>query len=349
MEILLGNKIKSARILNALSQQKLADKTSVSKQMISKYEKGESKPSSPVLIELAKALGVKIDYFFTQSFEVDLGAINFRKKSKLTQTRLNSIKEEVKIRLSNYLEIEDILQIKSTFGNSVAKQKVTSLEDIEKVVLHLRNEWEIGLDPLHNIIQLLEDLEIKVIEIEEKENLLDGMAAFVDDKYPVIVVNKIFGIERKRFTLLHELGHLLLDLPECDEKTEETYCNQFASEFLFPTQSVYREFGLKRDRISFKELEPIQRKYGISIQAIIYRLVNVGVLPKNTIEGFYKRMNFDADLKAYVNQERFETAEFSKRYEQLVYRALTQELISISKASSLLGVSINDINTKALV
>ncbi|NLN24144.1 MAG: helix-turn-helix transcriptional regulator, partial [Bacteroidetes bacterium] len=95
MNSIVSKKIKSGRKLRSLSQQKLADEIGVSKQMISKYENSISIPSSKVLIELAKALQLNVDYFFTPP-TVELGTINFRKKSKLTTKRLESIKEEVK-------------------------------------------------------------------------------------------------------------------------------------------------------------------------------------------------------------------------------------------------------------
>lgn len=101
MNSILSNKIKSGRTLRALSQQKLADEVGVSKQMISKYEKGLSVPSSKVLMKLAKTLRVSLDYFFT-SAAVELGTINFRKRSRLSQRKLNSIKEEVRLKLSKF-------------------------------------------------------------------------------------------------------------------------------------------------------------------------------------------------------------------------------------------------------
>ena len=211
------------------------------------------------------------------------------------------------------------------------------IEDIERIVLLLRAEWEIGLDPIHNIIQLLEDKEIKVVELFDVDETFDGVATFVNDKFPVIVVNGNFPVERKRFTLLHELGHLLLNLPDCNIKDEENYCNKFAAEFLFPKKLVIKEFGVKRDLISLNELIEVQRKYGISIQAIIHRLVDAGIFTDNRKIEFYKKINFNASLKREVNMERFQTPEKSNRFEQLVYRALSQEIISISKASSLAG------------
>lgn len=340
MKEIVSKKIKNARALKGLSQQELADMIGVSKQMISKYEKGESIPTSSNLLKLGKSLKVKIDYFFKPS-KIDLGVLNFRKKSSFSNKRQESLEQLIKLHLENYLEIEDLLQIDYSFKNPIENEKVSSIEDIEKLVLRLRNEWEIGLDPIHNIIQLLEDNEIKVVELFDVEDSFDGLATFVNDKFPVIVVNGKFPVERKRFTLLHELGHLLLNLPECNIKDEENYCNKFASEFLFPKRLVLKEFGVKRDLISLNELIEVQKKYGISIQAIVYRLVDAGIFTENRKIDFYKKINFNSSLKSEVNMSRFQTPEKSNRFEQLVYRALSQEIISISKASSLLNQNIN--------
>ena len=342
MKEIVSQKIKQGRILNAMSLQSLADLAGVSKQMISKYENGLSMPSSKILIRLAKSLNVKVDYFFALP-SVELGEVNFRKRNSFSVKKVNALKENIKMRLSDYLEIENILQIDNSFDNPLKKKKVNTLEEIEQVVKELRDDWEIGYDPVHNIIQLLEDKEIKVIEIDEPQNNFDGLATIINEKYPVIVVNKNFNVERKRFTLLHELGHLLLDLPECESKFEEQICNRFASEFLLPKSMVLKEFGEGRDGISFKELEGVQLKYGISIRAIVYRLKDCNILSENSVANFYRRLNFNPQLKQEIDAERFQTPEISNRYEQLVYRALSQELISASKAASLLKINLNEV------
>lgn len=342
MNEIISQKIRQGRILNAMSLQDLANSVGISKQMISKYENGISMPSSKTLIQLSKSLNVTLDYFFAPS-SVELGEINFRKKNSFSVKKVNALKEEIKIRLSSYLEIENILQVDNSFKNPLHKKKVSGLADVEQVVKELRNEWEIGFDPIHNIIQLLEDKEIKVIEIDEPQNSFDGLASIVNGKFPVIVVNKNFSVERKRFTLLHELGHLLLELPENDIKFEEQICNRFASELLFPKSMILREFGMGREGISFRELIEVQLKYGISIRAIIYRLKDAKILSENKVAEFYKKLNFDTRLKHEVDTERFQTPEISNRFEQLVYRAFSQELISSSKAASLLKININEI------
>lgn len=348
MEKHIANRIKNARNLKCLSQQEVADGIGVSKQMISKYENGEAIPTSSKLIQLSKLFGLKVDYFFS-SFQIEFGELSFRKKSNFSIKKQNSLKEQIKINLENYLLVEDSLSIDYTFRNCIKDRKVENIEDIESIVISLRSEWNIGIDPIHNIIQLLEDKEIKIIELFDVDHKFDGMATYVNNKFPVIVVNGNFPIERKRFTLLHELGHLLLNLPECEVNIAESFCNRFAAEFLFPRQIVIKEFGGKRDYIMLSELISTQKKYGISIPAIMYRLVDCEIISKQRHINFYKKIKLDANLEKKVNLSRFETPEKSERFEQLVYRALAQEKISISKASSLLNKNMDVILESSII
>jgi len=208
-------------------------------------------------------------------------------------------------------------------------------------VSQLRKSWEIGFDPVYNIIQLLEDKRIKIIELADSEDKFDGLATYVDDKFPVIVLNSKFPVERKRFSLVHELGHLLLNLSDNIELKEEDVCNKFASEFLLPKAAIIEEFGGKRKHITISELKSIQEKYGISIKAIVYKLRDVGILNENQHTEFYKKIRFNRALEKEIDQSRFSTPEYSSRFERLVYRALAQENISVSKASSLLNINID--------
>jgi len=347
MNPIVATRIKNARRLNGLSLQDLADALGVSKQMISKYEQGQSNPTSEKLIQLAKLFKVKADYFF-RPHQVEIGQVNFRKKASFSSKKQDSLKERIRLEMENYLWIEDILQIDYSFENSIYGMKINSADDVVNAVSKLRNDWKIGMDPIHNLIQLLEDQEIKVIELHDVEDSFDGLATFVNDKYPVIVVNGHYTVEQKRFTLLHELGHLLMNLPECDHKEEENFCNLFAGEFLFPRDMLIYEFGPARNSISFEELGAMQGKYGISIQAIMYRLVDAGIIHENKRTVFYKTLNAKPELKRAIDLPRFATPEKSERFQQLVYRALSQQNISISKASSLLNRSISELRESTM-
>jgi len=84
MKEIFSKRLKSARLLAGLSQDKLVEAIDqqVSKNAIAKYERAEMMPNSKVLIALSKALDVKTDYFF-RPFTVEIDQVEFRKKSKL--------------------------------------------------------------------------------------------------------------------------------------------------------------------------------------------------------------------------------------------------------------------------
>jgi len=342
METVVAARIRNSRIQKGYSLQEVAEKVGVTKQMINKYEKGDSMPTSDKLIAFSKLFGQKVDYFFRKP-EVEIGEINFRKKSKFSNKKVNSLKEAIRVQIENYLYIENICNLNSVFVNPLAECIINSKADIIDATEILRKSWNIGNDTIHNIIQLLEDKEIKVIEVEEETSLFDGLATVVDEKYYVIVINKSMPIERKRFTILHELGHLLLNLNHLSEKEQESYCHAFASEMLLAQRNLIVEFGTKRNKIAFNELKNSQEKYGISISAIMYKLGETKVISQEMLTGFFKRLNFDPSLKQAVDTSRFDGDENSSRYENLVYRAVSEEYISLSKASSLLQLSLEDL------
>lgn len=342
MKINIGSRIKRARKLRLMSQQQLADKLNLSKNMISKYEKQDSIPNSSILIKLAKALNLNIN-FFTSPVNIDLGDVKFRKKSSFPQKSQDSLKEEVKLYLENYLTVEKILGMDVKFQNPISSYEIREKNDLIDAVRKIRESWHIGMDPVHNVIQILEHQGIKILEVKI-DSKFDGFSTFVNDVYPVIVINKNWITERKRFTLLHELGHLLLNFQEeINEKEEEKMCNFFAGEFLLPQGAVFYEFGESRNSVSFPELRIIQEKYGISVSAQIYRLKDNGFLNDSSVRNFFIRHRTDKLLRENLDKSRFGSTEESRQFKQLVYRALDLKQLSISKAASLLNIDIAQI------
>ena len=106
MKNIFSQRLKSARIKSGLSQQELAGRLSVTKQAVSKYETGKMLPGSTLLIQMAAVLGQKADYFF-RPFTISLENVAFRKKERLGERPVESIKIEVADQLERYLELEE--------------------------------------------------------------------------------------------------------------------------------------------------------------------------------------------------------------------------------------------------
>jgi transcriptional regulator with XRE-family HTH domain len=189
-----AERLKSARKMKGWSLQELADNITIpiSKQALNKYEQNLMKPTGEVLIALAKAVGVKPDYFLRES-KVELGAVEFRKKAKLTLKQEESIKEKVRDFLERYLEVEQLLNIETKFSNPIKKIIISHVEDVEAAALKLIDSWKLGYDPIPNVIEMLEANGIRVIEMDALEEF-DGLSTFVDE-IPVVVINKNYSVE----------------------------------------------------------------------------------------------------------------------------------------------------------
>ncbi len=313
----------------------------VSKQAISKYEKGKMLPNSTVLIQLANVLKVSVDYFF-RPFQIQLEGIEFRKKTKLPQKGVAQIKEVVRDMVERYLEIESILNINSDFIPILGNTIVRNGEDVKSLAERLRNVWKVGEDPVVNIVELLEENKVKVIEIEAPSSF-DGLSSFVSENWPVIVLNKQFLPERKRFTALHELGHLLLNIdPVLSHSEKEHLCNKFASEILIPESVFINLIGSNRKDIALKELVDVQCQYGISIDALMHKAKDLNIITESRYKIFYIKKNSSSNFRVAVEKSRF-PEECSSRFERLVYRALASEIISFSKASVLLKQPVHQL------
>jgi len=333
MENQFGSRLSGARRMAGLSLQQLADQLEnvVTKQSLNKYEQAVMKPDSELLIKIANTLGVTVDYFFREH-SVELVGVEFRKKSKLTKTLENSVKEKTIDFLERYFELENILDLPNDFVNPLKDNTISNAQDIEDKTLELRIAWELGLNPISNVIEMLEDNNIKVFEIDADESF-DGLSAHVDGK-PIIVINNTFDLVRQRFTALHELGHLLLEFdPSFDKKMIERYCHAFAGAFLIPKKRFIEEFTRQRSHISLEELKHIKSYYGISMQATMARARNLNVIS----DLIYKNFSINFSMMGYRKKEpgEYTGVEDSMRFKQLLYRAAAEEIISLSKAASL--------------
>lgn len=335
-----GERLKSARKMSGFSMAALADKAgqAVTKQAISKYEKGLMNPGGDALIALSRALGVKSDYFL-RAQKVSLGELEFRKKSRLGHKEEERIKYRTLDFLERYLEIEDILSDKAVFKNPFLNPHVRKPEDAEKAALEVRRKWKLGEAPISNLMELLEDKGIRIHEIETEE-YFNGISAWVED-IPVIALRHQDDLLRKRFTISHELGHILLEIHEKnDRKAREKLCHIFAGAFLLPEKVIKAELGEKRSKIALWELKKIKGIYGISIQAIMARARYLEIISEHTYRNFCITVN----TQGWKTEEpgEYHGKEHANRFDQLVYRAAAEEIITFSRAAELLNLPLSE-------
>ena len=288
---------------------------------------------------LSRALNTNIDYFFRPfTVELDASKFEFRKKSSMGNKKVESIKYLVCSEIEKYLEIEAILGISTKFILDYSNTPVESENEARTLALRLRKDFNVGSGAIVSAVDLLESKGIKIMEIEH-DSSFSGTCIEVSG-LKIIVVNKSMNSERKRLTIFHELGHLLLHCIEGVDK--EKMCNVFANEVLIPSDKFKKIIGESRHDISLIELRAIQREYGISVDALMTKAYQLNIITQNRYVAFYKKKNALPVFKKEVELSIY-PMEHTNRFECLVYRALASEVISISKASALLGKSINEV------
>ncbi len=313
----------------------------LSRQALHRYEKGEVIPDNDKINLLSKALDVNPDFFF-RSTKVELGEIEYRKLSKMPKKEASIIKEKTKEYLSRYLELEEILGLGVVFENPLESfDVVTSYEQVNEAANKLREAWSLGDNAIFNVVELLEEKSIKVVKLDVDEDF-DGLQTFVNGNIPVIAYNikKTNKPDRIRLTLLHELAHLLLTFGDITPKQKETLCYQFAGAVLLPEKTLKAELGEHRNKLSINELGNIKKQYGISMQAIVMRARECGIINEHYTKQFFfliNQMNWKVDEPA-----EYYGVEGSNRFEQLLFRALIEGQISMSKAASLNNQTLAD-------
>ena len=357
-------RLQNARKVSGMSQAELASKMSelqsvcpmmykgVSSTAIEKYENGVMVPDNDIImVTIAKALNTNVANL-RRPFRVTIGEFDFRKKSKLGKKAVERIKIMARQRIEKYVEVERLLNEEIGCKVDFCHLVVRNRNDARAIAYKLRQEWNMGIGPISNAINLLENHGVKVIEVEEDPELFDGTSSMVDG-IPVVVLNANVGdtsnpkhhntYERRNLTLFHELGHQLMNIADdIEDKEKEKICNAFASEFLIPSDMFIKIFGPKRTGISFFELKDVQREYGISARALMYKASELGVITPSRYKYFNISLNKNPNLR-YNIDETVMTAQHSSRFERLVYRALASEVISISKAAELLDKSVSDV------
>ena len=314
-------------------------KGEVSKPNISKYESGKMMPSSKVHIALAKALGMDFDYFFRPVTVEVSRPVDYRKKSKLSKGDENAIFEEVKDTAERYLEIEDTLGVSMRFDYNLNDIEVSTRMDVKRVVARIRQDWNLGVGPLSNVIDLLENHGLRVIEIEAPD-AFDGMCVFVGEKKPVIVLNKHYTVERKRYTALHEFGHSVMRMSDSlSQKEKEGLRNYFAGEMLLSSDVLHQIFGIRVNTVFLNEVGRLQTQFGISIDAIFHRLKDEHIMSDSFYTQYCIDQNKDQKLKAWAKTSTYLGEETSYRFSRMVYRALSEDLISEEKANVILGTN----------
>ncbi|MDM7461300.1 MAG: XRE family transcriptional regulator [bacterium] len=334
----IGERIRWARKAARLSLRQLAQRIGVSYESVRKYEQGVLVPSSEKLLAIARTLDKPVDFF--RMSDMSIGTIEpvFRGHSCRTKRDEETILAQIRDWLERYLTIEGVIEERFHFRYPEGfPRTVRTYDEVEAAAEDLRQVWGLGIAPIANLTATVEAYGIRVGEVPACEGF-DACAFYIqnDENQPVIVVRHNIPGDRQRFSLAHALGHILLR-PE-SPLDEEQAAHRFAAALLVPRTAVDRE--LKGFPLSLARLHTLKCIYGMSMQAWLRRAYELGYLDSQAYKTWKKLFRANDWYKKEPGWEA--PPERPPRLKRLVLEAYERELITSSRASQLLGVSLQE-------
>ena len=340
---MFAERLARARKAAGLSMKALGNEIGLSANAIKKYEHGKAMPSSSNLLKLAQALGVRTEYFFRPT-KVQLEGVEYRKRANTPKKVLARITGDVLDQAERWQELlafypDSVKPVPQFSLPEALPEKIATLEQVELLATQMREAWDLGLHPIHDMIDTMEAKGFMIITTNvETGKKFDGLAGNIGTT-PVVVISAAQSGDRQRFTLAHELGHLVIHGRLPNNIDEEKACNLFAGAFLLPKQALIEHLGQSRRYVEPRELFMLKHEYGISMLAALYRAGLCGIITAATQRGLF--MSFSKNGWRSEEPGKPYEREITYLFKQLVYRALGEEYIGESKAAELLGLSLS--------
>ena len=282
-----------AREYRGLTQTELSKAvTGLSQSNLSKFEKGLGGLSDELLGKIFDTLNFPKE-FFAKKINIDLEIANYRKKSSISKTLLQDF--ETSCKFIGYLidEMADSVDYPDFSLVTLDLEEGYTPEEARK-------NFRIAPDePIHDIFKVIENKGIIIYELNTDEKF-DGISFFTPKGFAVIVINKRFTNDRKRFTLAHELGHLVMhcsaDFPIPIGRNKEQEANDFASEFLMPKSAIIKSLG----NLKVSALSALKNYWLVSKAAIVRRAYSLGAIDKDR----YQFLNIELSRSGEKKKEK---------------------------------------------
>lgn len=278
-----------AREYRGLTQEGLASKLLVSQAKIAKIEGGFTTDlGDATLTLLTKALEFPVEFFTQDENRISYGSSSYfyRKKASLNAADRKRIHGLVNILRINIKQMLQFVEIEK-------KRKLPSLPLEEyggspaRVAQAIRALWQLPEGPINNITALIEGAGIVIVDCDFGTRYMDATSIWLADMPPMIFINQDLPGDRRRFSLAHELGHLLMH--EIPQELMEEEADSFASEFLMPEIELKAQFMRMASRRlqDFANLKPYWK---VSIAALIKRAEDLRCLAKNQARYLWMQM-----------------------------------------------------------
>jgi len=293
-------RLTQARHIAGMTKRDVALRVGLTAAAIGQYETGAiARPSRPIVQSLATLFDVPEAFFAPGRAytKLDPSMAHFR---KLRSTRVGQQNQAVACaeqvwELSHAVERRVRLPVVDIPGFSDGETQPDRAlpADPRLAARALRQYWNLGDGPVSHLVRLLESKGVIATMLP-----LDDAAAVTIDAFsisrlqrPLIILtrDRAADVYRYRFTVAHELGHLVLHGDHASgDQVREREADVFAAEFLTPYESI---ISMLPGRADFTVLDRLQAMWGVSVKSLIYRCREIGLISAASASRSYQRLH----------------------------------------------------------
>jgi Zn-dependent peptidase ImmA (M78 family)/transcriptional regulator with XRE-family HTH domain len=358
--LLIGQRLKALREEKNLSQDDLARVFGFKdRQTVSAIETGERRLSADELLLAVQKLGAPLDYFTDPFRLVGEGRFNWRQSG--VPIAVLGAYERVAGQLIAAFRIlgTEVGEKPPLERRSLRLTKTSRFEDAAEAGERFAAEHGLGDLPATRLAEVMErDLDILVLMVTPSHAGVSGAACRLPD-LDVVLINRDEVPGRRHFDLAHELFHVLtweaMPPGHIEDATEtgganrvEQLANAFSSALLMPARIVRAaaDWGALHDDALIAPLNATADRLEVTSKALLWRLVTLELLTKSTANAVRADAIRNNGHPTGLFAERPASARpalFSKRFVEIVARAVDEGRVSIRKIASLLGLSVDDL------
>jgi Zn-dependent peptidase ImmA (M78 family)/transcriptional regulator with XRE-family HTH domain len=270
--------LRIARQLRRFQQGEAATRLGISQAMLSRFENQLAGLSDDVLDRAVEVYDLPRS-FFVQTDPI-LGAPvsvhpMWRRKASVSGREMDQIIAELNLRLMHLRRLLQAVDVETTF--QVPNLPIEQFRSAEHVAGLVRAQWQMPAGPVQNLTRAVEAAGVVVVHSTLGGSAVDGVTFRAPGLPPLIVLNRDQPSDRMRFTLAHELAHLVMHHDQPTQSMEQE-ANEFASAFLLPARDIRPSFTRRIDLRLLAELKPVWR---VSMASLLMRARSLNLLACN--------------------------------------------------------------------
>jgi Zn-dependent peptidase ImmA (M78 family)/transcriptional regulator with XRE-family HTH domain len=319
-------------------------------QTLSSIEKGERSVKVAELALFARIYGRSLGYFLDAGPQTPKPAVRWR-NAQDTEVRLETERRFLQF-CEDYARLEGFARVRPGSLPLLCNKAPSGYSEAETLASDACKLMELGSRPALALRDILEEKYGVKVLVEYTDG---GSAACTRGEFGAgIFVNASDRPWRQKFDIAHELYHLVTwevvesgSAPE-PESLDEKYANHFASVLLLPRDSIVDEFQrrLHSGALSFADIVAMAREFGVSVDALLWRLVNLKLVEKASVEQALANENLrQTDRVARLKDRAQQPARPSARFVSLAFECLQNGTLSRGRFAEMLGIRRGHVGT----